>query len=167
MAAVSVRNPCSAFQSRLLNWLRDRSACTDESLVAYLRDLGCDVDRSLVVRWRSGERVAPLGLLPAILGHCPEVARDLLAWVAEPYGLRVVAVEPQDAGDLASEALALAGAAGSLCQRVGIALADGVVTDAERADLLDAVEAARQDLDRVEAAARASAGPAPLRTARR
>lgn len=70
--------------------------CTDESLAGFLRELGEPCDRTAIVKWRSGERKAPLGLLDLILSHVDRPAAVLDLW-ARDHGLRVVPdIDPAD-----------------------------------------------------------------------
>ena len=114
------------------------------SLAAAVLEAGEDpIDRSTFVRWRDGESCAPLGLLPLLLDHVddPAAVLDLLA---RPLGLRVVPdgdIDTDERG-LADRALEVGQLVGEVQQSVREALADGRVTETERADIYASVELA-------------------------
>lgn len=127
------RSTLSRHQRQLLEAIRGLGLCTDDSLRGRLSELGEDLDRTTLVRWRAGERTAPLGLLPILLGHVddPAAVLDLLA---RPLGLRTVPDEDLDTDErgLSDRALELAERSGDVIAAVREALQDGVVDEVER-----------------------------------
>lgn len=85
------RSPLARSQTQRLTELQQLGICTDESLVAHLRVLQQPYSRSMLSRIRSGERVAPLGLLDLLLSHATPAERvEILELWARPWGLCVV-----------------------------------------------------------------------------
>lgn len=125
----------SARQAAFLREVHALGLCTDLSFCAAIVEAGGEpVDRSLIVRWRSGECPAPLGILPVLLDHVddPSAVLDVLA---RPLGLRVVpeAVAEVDDRGLADRALELGDLLGDVQRQIRQALADGELTEDERA----------------------------------
>lgn len=149
---MDTRSALSRHQRILLEQIRGTGQCTDESVVAHLAALDEHVDRTTLVRWRAGERAAPLGLLPILLGHVddPAAVLDLLA---RPFGLRVVPDTDTDTDErgLGDRALELAERSGEVVATVRTALADGRVTDEERQAITDAAAALRRAAAELEA----------------
>lgn len=156
--------PLRRHQIRRLDQLRALGVATDESLAAYLREVGEPCDRTTLVRYRAGERTAPLGLLDLVLGHVDHPAEVLGLWARE-YGLRVVPdadVETDERG-LSDRALEVASLTGDVVSAIRTALADARVTADER----ETIRSAAADLRRAAAELEAMAGPEPkLRSAR-
>ena len=142
---------CIRRQADLLGHLRARGLWKLDSLTAAVHEHDGEADRSLVVRWASGERTAPLGLLWVLLEHCGAAA--VLAHVAADYGLRVVedarGHAPQGA-DLAGEALDVLSAAADVAKAVRAATADGRVSPEEADSILRSCEDVRAQLADVE-----------------
>lgn len=141
------RSSLSRQQRQLLEGIRALGLCTDESVSCRLAELGETVDRTTLVRWRSGERTAPLGLLPILLGHVDDPAA-ILDLLARPLGLRVVEdvdVATDERG-LVDRALEVAERSGAVVSTLRTAIADGQVDDLERRRALTAVEDARRAL---------------------
>lgn len=155
---MDTRSALSRHQQILLTQIRGTGLCTDESLSAFLSSVGESVDRTTLVRWRAGERAAPLGLLPILLGHVddPAAVLDLLA---RPLGLRVVPDTDTDTDErgLGDRALELAELSGAVVATVRTALADGRVTADERAAIGDTAAALRRAAAELEALARRGA----------
>lgn len=141
------RSSLSRHQRQLLEGVRALGLCTDESVVARLAELGEQLDRSTLVRWRAGERTAPLGLLPILLGHVddPSAVLDLLA---RPLGLRVVPDVDADTDErtLVDRALEVAERSGDVVSTLRAAQAAGELGDLERHRAVSAVELARRTL---------------------
>ena len=119
-------------QVQLLRQVQAQGQCTDESLAAWLREVGVPCGRSTVTHWRRGSRPAPLGVLPLLLGHVDD-PRAVLDLLARPHGLRVV----EDLQDATEEELT--GAVLRACAEVGDvarvwreAMADGELDERER-----------------------------------
>lgn len=74
-------------QARLLGDLYRTGAVPKDEYIAAI--LG--VDRTVVVRWRSGERQAPLGILPMLLAEIddPDARVDAVRALVAPLGLDV------------------------------------------------------------------------------
>ena len=85
---------------------------------------GTPTTRTAVVRWRAGERTAPLGLLPVVLSHVDDPAA-VLDVLARPLGLRVVPDRTlaSDERPLGDRALEIAERAGMVISAVRSALA--------------------------------------------
>lgn len=118
-------------QARLLaDMYRTGALPKDEYVAAVL-----GVDRTLVVRWRSGERQAPLGVLPVLLAEVDDLdARaEVLRALAAPLGLEV-RVPVDDGADATHTDLvmSLVSSAGRLAD----AMADGRIDAAEGAALI-------------------------------
>lgn len=113
------RSPLSRHQRALMQGVRSLGCCTDESLVAHLDSVGERIDRTTLVRWRKGERTAPLGLLPVMLGHVDDPA-SVLDLLARPLGLRVVPdCDPDSDGrSLTDRAMQLVELAGEVAKAV-------------------------------------------------
>jgi hypothetical protein len=131
-------------QARLLGDLyRTGALPKDEYISAVL-----GVDRTLVVRWRSGERQAPMGALPILLSEIEDVdARaEALRVLAAPLGLEVRVPVDDGADATATEmVMSLVSSAGRLAD----AVADGRIDEAEGAALArtaDRLEAVAQQL---------------------
>jgi hypothetical protein len=155
---MDTRSALSRHQRTLLEQIRATGLCTDESLSAHLSAVGEPTDRTTLVRYRAGERAAPLGLLPILLGHVddPGAVLDLLA---RPCGLRVVAdtdIETDQRG-LSDRALELAERSGVVVATVRAALSDGIVTADERQAIGDTAAALRRAAAELEALARRGA----------
>lgn len=91
---MSPRSHLARIQRQRLTEIAELQILTDESLAAHLRALEIPCDRSTLVRYRSGERTAPLALLDLILGHCDEGERIAVLEIwARPFGLLVVPQE--------------------------------------------------------------------------
>ena len=150
------RSPLARHQAALLGAVRALGVATDESLAAYLDSLGEVVDRTTLVRWRAGERSAPLGLLPVLLGHVDDPAA-VLDILARPLGLRVVPDGDltTDERGLGDRALELAEISGGVVSTVRHALVDGHVTDAEREDVRRAAADLRRAAAELESLANA------------
>ena len=133
------RTALSRLQSSFLAHVRDLGLCTDESLVARLAELGETVDRTTLVRWRSGERQAPLGLLPVLLGHVDEPAA-LLDAIARPLGLRVVP-EGVSSGDYRDESGDVSVALGALTAAVRASASEAEIRRLSAALIRESVEA--------------------------
>lgn len=139
---MSPRTALARQQAALLAVVRDHHLCTDESLSARLSELGETVDRTTIVKWRSGERQAPLGLLPILLGHVdhPETVLDALA---RPLGLRVVSADDVSVvGDYRDEAGDVSVALGALTSAVRAGADPGTVRRLADALVREANEAA-------------------------
>lgn len=97
----------TAQQIDLFDEVHESRLCTDASLAAALTEAGHgSIDRSTIVRMRSGEIPAPLGLLPVLLRHVagppgPRQNLDAVAQVldvyAAPFGLEVSARASREA----------------------------------------------------------------------
>lgn len=117
------RSPLARAQTNRLTELRQLGVCTDESLVAHFRALEQPYSRSMLSRIRSGERVAPLGLLDLLLGHATPAERiAILDLWARPWGLCVVPLGDHPSGarsilDLALDLVSLVGALLALVRR--------------------------------------------------
>jgi len=144
--------PLRRHQIRRLEQLRSLGVMTDESLAAHLREVGEPCDRSTLVRYRAGERTAPLGILDLALSHADEPA-EVLALYARDYQLRVVPdldVDTDERG-LSDRALEIGTLTGEVVGAVRIALADGHVSEDERAEIRRAAAALRQAAAELEA----------------
>lgn len=133
-------SPIQRLQRDALEPLRDRGLLKDEALVARLAALGCDVDRTTIVRWRAGQRTAPLGVLLVALGFLGDEERlEYLAAVLEGYGLRAVPLADPGTDDrgLTDRVLEVGGLVGQLQSEARAAMADGHVDEVERAALSD------------------------------
>ena len=121
----------------LLRRIQALGLFTDASLCAHLAELGCEVDRTTLVRYRKGERTAPIGLLEAMLDHAgPEGAREILSLLCRERGLSIAHEAPAHDG-IVLELLQDREAGGRVSARVAAALADGKITH----DELDGIEA--------------------------
>lgn len=158
------RSSRSAIRNHQVNVLTEAHQLglfTDASLAAACAQVGEDIDRTSLVKMRSGDRPAPLGLLPILLEHVDDPAA-VLDVLARPHGLRVVAdadVATDERG-LAVRALELTEKVGAVCSRVRAALYDGR-TDAEE---LETISEGAGDLRRLAAELEALTSP---RSARR
>jgi hypothetical protein len=118
-------------QARLLGDLYRTGALPKDEYAAMV--LG--VDRTLVVRWRSGDRQAPMGALPILLSEIEDVdARaEALRVLAAPLGLEVRVPVDDGADATATEmVMSLVSSAGRLAD----AVADGRIDATEGAALL-------------------------------
>ncbi len=111
-----------SWQSRFLRQIHALGLFSDVSLAAHVDELGERMDRSLMPRYRSGDRGAPLGLLQAILTHCtPEEAAQVLGLLARPLGLEVhlsaELVEDPDSEEVRREVFGLVPSIGRLTQQ--------------------------------------------------
>lgn len=113
-----------------------------------MREVNEPCDRSTLVRYRAGERAAPLGLLDLVLGHVDDPAAVLSCW-ARDYGLRVVADTDVDTDErgLSDRALEVAERSGAVVAAVRRAVGDGDVSAVERSE----IGAAAAELRRVAA----------------
>lgn len=112
------RSPLLRLQADLLRHVRRRGLTTDDALAAELTALGHPCDRTTLVRYRKGERTAPLGLLQVILDHVDE-PREVLEHLAAPHGLRVESAEEATVeGDLSDAILELAELVGAVARVV-------------------------------------------------
>jgi hypothetical protein len=153
---MNARSPIASQASSFLGSIADLGLCKDGAFAARLAELGEPVDRSSIVRWRSGARTAPLGILPILLNFVddPAAVLDLLA---APVGLRCVPdaeMETDDRG-LLDRALELATLTGAATNAIREALADGETSDAER----EQVRVAAERLERAAAELKALARP--------
>lgn len=115
--------------------------------MARLGELDGPSDPSTVVKWRKGERQAPLGLLTILLSLTDEPA-ELLGLLAQPHDLAVVqagALE-QDRRGLADRALEIAKLGGDVADEIRSALADGSVEEGELASIHERANQAAQRL---------------------
>jgi hypothetical protein len=139
-------------QARLLGGLYQTGLLPKDEYVGVT--LG--VDRSLVVRWRSGERVAPLGALPILLSAIEDLGDRAAALrvLAAPLGLEVVVPVDDGAHGSACElVLALASATGRLAD----AAADGRIDAAEVASVTETANRLEAVANQLRALARRSA----------
>lgn len=116
------RSPLARSQTRRLTELKELDICSDEALVAHFRALEQPYSRSMLSRIRSGERVAPLGLLDLILSHATLAERiAILDLWARPWGLCVVPLGdhpgPRSLTELALDLVSLVGALVALVRR--------------------------------------------------
>jgi hypothetical protein len=146
------KTPFARHQRAFLTEIFDRGLCKDSALAARFAELGESGDRSTPTKWRSGERQAPLGMLPILLGHVDAPA-EVLSLLARPHGLRVVPDGDLDTDErgLADRALEVGALAGDVQQTVRAALADGRITDEERALIHETAELAIRRLQELSA----------------
>lgn len=136
------RSPLARHQIRRLDQLRALGACTDESLAAYLREVGEPCDRTTLVRYRAGERTCPIGLLDLALGHVDDPAAVLDLW-ARDHGLHVVPeVDPDALGSVPEEAGDLTVALGRLIDAAHRREPADVIADLARAVVREAEDVA-------------------------
>jgi regulatory protein CII len=145
---MNARSPLARHQIRRLEQLRAIGVCTDESLAAYLREVGEPCERTTLVRYRAGERSAPLGLLDLVLSHSGDAGSVLDLWARE-HGCRVVPDADPDTDErgLSDRAFEIVALTGTVASSVRDALADGRVDDGE----LDTIRLAAAQLRRAAA----------------
>lgn len=151
---MNTRSPLARHQRDLLQAVADLGVCKDAALACRLSELDEKCDRTTVVKWRSGERSAPLGLLPVLLGFVDDPAA-VLEVLARPLGLRVV---PEgdlvtDERGLSDRALEIASLSGHVVAAVRDALRDGLVTADERVAIHEAAAQLRRQAAELEALA--------------
>ena len=134
-------SPLTEFRKKVSRFLGDVSMLTeitDDSLVAETRRLtGRSIDRTTFVRWRAGDRGAPLELFWLLMSAADQSERVAIGnLLLGQFGLKVVDAQQQSADhDLMREAVMATTTAGRLTQAVFEAQADGVVDEAERLNL--------------------------------
>jgi hypothetical protein len=154
--------PGRSIQTQTLRALHSAGLYTDDSLAAYLSVVwDRPIDRSLITRWRSGERAMPVDALLHIADHTEDPVRSL-ATIAHACQCAVspMADGASDGKALQTHALRLGQAVGKLQAAIADSLdpdIDGDEGDEQSAEsLLEAVEALgdevasmRQDLRRL------------------
>lgn len=131
---------------------------TDESLVAYLSQLGMNVDRSLVSRWRSGDRAMPVDVLVALAQHAdhrdhhdgPERVLGVVASLVRCTVVRLPDVAVSAAG-VVRQALQIGAMVGDLQREVYDALADQELDEAERLRVVRSLDGIITDATRLRA----------------
>jgi len=132
------RSPLARHQQAFLGALYDECIIDDTSLAARLCELGHPCDRSTLGRYRSGDRMAPLGLLWAILRHVGEQhSAKVLDLIARDFQLRVVPEADSDGSPVAvrDRLLDMQTSLGEASAAYRTALKDGSLDESERADL--------------------------------
>ena len=134
-----------ALQEKILDVVKQTHPGTTDSEIAGV----AGVDRSLVSRWRNGEREIGLTELVRLQRHYGAVA--VLGPIAALDGCEVRSLTP-DPAPLRRGSLAVVQAAGGLAADIEAALEDGLITEAEASQLLDAADQLAQRLERLRAA---------------
>lgn len=130
----------------------------DEAVVARLAEVGVPLTHQALANYRAGERVAPLGLLAALLDVAGDDAADVLNVIAREHGLRVVR-EVQEAPtkrSLVDELMDLPSALAGIHEKVRDAASDGEITREESLAIEKACDQAMQEVAQVKAAASAA-----------
>jgi len=134
-----------ALQETILdNIKRDHPGTTDSEIAGV-----AGVDRSLVSRWRNGEREIGLTELIRLQRHYGAVS--VLTPIAALDGCEVRQLTP-DPAPLRRGSLAVVQAASGLASDIEAALEDGRITGAEAAQLSDAADQLARRLERLRAA---------------
>lgn len=154
-------SPLSRHQAGFLEGFAALGLTKDSALAAELSELGEQTDRTTLVRWRAGDRRAPLGLLWVLLRHLrdAEERAQVLNLIAKPFGLRVVIDEQATEKAAPVEvALDVASLAGSIVELARASGADGKI-DRQEADAFAQAAGALEDA----AAALRTITPTPAR----
>lgn len=135
------RSPFCLLRKRVSRFLGDVSMVTDltdDSLVAELRRLtGHNLDRTTLVRYRAGDRGAPLELLWLLMSAADQGERVAIGnLLLSQFDLKVTDVQQADHnGSLLRDAVRANATAGRLTEAALDALDDGVLDEAERLNL--------------------------------
>ena len=146
------RSPLARHQSDFLTEVWERSLCKDSAFMSKLASLGGPGDMATICKWRKGERMAPLGILPIMLSHVDDPAA-VLDIIGRPHGLATQKLKAPVADDqeLLGRALKIGALAGSVQQAVIDAHADGTVDEEEDAKIYEAAQAAVEKLQEIMA----------------
>jgi hypothetical protein len=137
-----------AIQERILDQVKSISGATDAEVAGW-----AGVERSLVSRWRYGTReIGLLDLLGMVRG-CGD-AVPVLQPIADAGDCDVRRREADGVTDLMAGALELGMRTAALASEVHAAMADGVLSGAERDQLRASAASLRELAERIEAGVR-------------
>ncbi len=152
-------------QSRFLRALHSLAVVTDDSLAAYMRELGEPVDPSLFSHFRAGRRRMGLGLFLQLLDHLDHPG-EVLALLARRYRLRVVphfGEGDKTTGSVMLELCDVLGAFGGLSGALKDAMADDKFDDDETERVNDLLDECEQQLAELRACVPARRRPRVVR----